>query len=649
MNELSFSAKTYGDNDICTLAECELSASCTVVSGSGAADEPYVMDVSVTNTGNTAWKGIIRIECGVDEAEEPFFLLPGFMVGTNRGDAPLLVDSKCARLRKGEEDFPASPFWFVRADRLSHPVALIYANNRIKGLSGDVRTDYNAAMQYGGFGCDMIGKVYYTIGWENAPWLFTDSHTYSKEELKEEQCVCINAGATISTKLTVYDYEAESVLSLHDAVRKTYSLFHETPRKGETVSSGAEMLSRAMDEYGWIEDKRSYSCFVFDYGNGYETRMLPSISWTNGMSVAAPLLAASHRLAVPEMRRHALAFIDRVVTESLNEASGLPWESYSEDGWSNHGWWFDRLPVPGHTGYITGQAMYYILKSYEAEKLFENIEHTEWLSFAQNVLDKTEKALNGDYEFPYVFSEKTGAGSCYDSMGGAWCLAACACERLVSGRRDGMELLLKSEQHYYDAFVSKVCCYGGPFDIDKQIDSEGVLAYLRAVRCLHELTGEEYLLKHMKDALDYEFTFKFCYNSPVRIKPLNKGWSSCGGSITSVTNPHIHPMSSSVVDELLYYCRQTGDEYVLSRLKDTVRWGLQTFNRCDGEYGYGKTGWMSERYCYSQGLLTEHYSDGSLSSTWLALMPWAAGSVLEGLCGMLWDDSEMQEYINKDR
>ena len=61
------------------------------------------------------------------------------------------------------------------------------------------------------------------------------------------------------------------------------------------------------------------------------------------------------------------------------------------------------------------------------------------------------------------------------------------------------------------------------------------------------LTGDEIYLDHMRDALSYEFTFKFCYNSPVKVPPLSKvGWSSCGGSITSVANPHIHPMSSTV-------------------------------------------------------------------------------------------------------
>ncbi|NLH96550.1 MAG: hypothetical protein GX477_04325, partial [Clostridiaceae bacterium] len=176
-----------------------------------------------------------------------------------------------------------------------------------------------------------------------------------------------------------------------------------------------------------------------------------------------------------------------------------------------------------------------------------------------------------------------------------------------------------------------------PLDIDKNIDSEGVLAYIRAVRHLHEITGEEHLLMYLRDALYYEYTFKFCYNSPIKIPPLSTaGWSSCGGSITSVVNPHIHPMSSSVMDEMVYFLSRQDDGYIRSRLEDTLLWSCQCHMIADREYGYGRKGWMSERFCHSEGLLTERYPDGTPASTWFALMPWACGSILEGLTGELW-------------
>ena len=142
----------------------------------------------------------------------------------------------------------------------------------------------------------------------------------------------------------------------------------------------------------------------------------------------------------------------------------------------------------------------------------------------------------------------------------------------------------------------------------------------------------------MRDALYNEYTFKFCYNSPIKVPPLRSvGWSSSGGSITSVVNPHIHPMSSSILDEMFYYLSRKEDAYIRGRLEDTAAWSCQCHNTFDGEFGYGKKGWISERFCHSEGLVKEQYPDGSLASTWFALMPWACGSILEGLTGEAWD------------
>ena len=151
------------------------------------------------------------------------------------------------------------------------------------------------------------------------------------------------------------------------------------------------------------------------------------------------------------------------------------------------------------------------------------------------------------------------------------------------------------------------------------------------------MTEDENYLNQMKDALNYEFSFKFAYNSKVQVPPLSKiGWSSSGGVVTSVCNPHIHPMSNNIIDDMIYYLNKRSDDYVKSRLNDTILWGLQTYNAFDDEFDYGKKGWMTERFCYSEGLLTERYLSGEKSSVWFAFLPWGAANVIEGFCGELW-------------
>ena len=644
---LFLEALTYGTLDYDPLEAAGLSCRQHTTAAPEVASAFTQIEFSITNHIAAAWQGIIRIGHGHAQNEEPFFLLPGFMVGTNRGDAPLVVDSKCPRLRKSPTEFPASPWWLVRADRVSHPVAMVYAQGHVTGLCGDVTFRHHGATQYAGFGCDIDrGCVYYTLGWENAPWMFVNSHTYMPRSIVPEQCIILAPGETIAVRLYAFDREGDDVRCVHPIIRSVYTLYHQAPRRGASLQDAVRLLAGAVDHDAWLEERQAYAGFVFDRGDHMEYRPLPSTTWTNGLSAVMPMLLAAHRLQDQTMRKHALAFIQNIVDHGMNEASGLPWTVCDNGVWSNRGWWYDRLPVPGHTGYLVGQTLYSILRAYETE-LAAGVKHEDWLNFATRAMQKVEITANIDGEYPYVMSEKTGAGLCYDSMSGVWCLAAVAYLRTITGDPEGLDQLLASEMHYYRHYVAQVCCYGGPLDIDKQIDSEGVLTYMRAVRRLHQLTGEAYLLDHLQDALDYEFTFKFCYNSPVQVPPLSRGWSSCGGSVTSVANPHIHPMSSTVVDEMLYYLSHRENDYIRSRLDDTAAWGLQTFARYDHEYDYGKAGWMSERFCYSQGLLTERYPDGSPASTWFALMPWAVGCLLEGFCGDYWSNISIFNEIVK--
>lgn len=101
-------------------------------------------------------------------------------------------------------------------------------------------------------------------------------------------------------------------------------------------------------------------------------------------------------------------------------------------------------------------------------------------------------------------------------------------------------------------------------------------------------------------------------------------------------------MSSTIVDELIYYVEKTHDPYAKERLLDTIGWGLQTFNTYDKEYGYGRIGWMSERFCFCQGLVTQKYPDGSPASTWFALMPWASASIIDGFAGECYSNTLLQ-------
>lgn len=629
------------------------------IGGEGKPNHPYVHEVTLTNSSDSPWEGVFHAEL-VQKKNNPRFYMPAFLYGLNRGDTPIEGVREYPRLRDKKER-PGSPYWMVRGDKLSHPVVLIHDMDRIYGLHAspywiledgkklDKIGERENFYQYAGYSCNMNRQeademdacsIGYTLGYENAPWSFVESKDVREREELNKNCFRIEARETVKFSLYLYDFKGQKPTDMHLVIRDVYNFYHEKPRHQSSISQAVMDIATSISQEAWLPEKNGYSLFVFNQpGSDKKTYAeMGSLSWTNGLSVAVPMLMSGVRLDNDKMKEQALKFINNLIKNCMNSSSGLPFDAYSEDGsWSTNGWWFDSMNQPGHTGYIVGQALYYLMKAYEFMKINCGVTQNEWIDFVKPVLDKIEKQKNSDMEYPYVFSETTGAGIEYDSLGSSWCLAAVASYMWVTKDTTYLEGAIKSEQHYYDAYVAKVEGYGGPLDISKGIDSEGVLAYIRAVKYLHQITGDKKYIIHLKDAIEYELSFKFCYNSPVSVPPLDKiNWSSCGGSVTSVVNPHIHPMSSTIVDEIMYLVKQTNDTYFESRLNDVLRWGCQTYNSYDGEFDYGKKGWMSERFCYSESLLKETYPDGRTASTWFAMMPWAGASIIEGMTGDAW-------------
>lgn len=603
-------------------------------------DFSTVYEAELINEGDEDFAGVIHIKV-ITALEDPKFFMPGYMYNRNTADMPNSGRKAFPRIKINPGKMPESEYFITRSDRLAEPVSMVYGSGRVVGISAaptiESRENHEF-IQFAGFSCNIndggSASVGYTLGYENAPWLFVQTATVlEREDMSAKNAFILKAGESYSFELTIYDYEAEDEGGIYKALEDVYFACHESPRKipGMDINRALSMLTAAVRDYAWLPERRHYSGFVYDKPEGIDYQYLPSVTWTNGLSVAVPMLLAAEKLGDKKAREQSLAFIDDVVKKGVNPNSGFLYESEAEGKPTVRGWWYDGMHSGGHSAYLNGQAIYYILTAYVSELEKEKVEHSLWLSLAEALVARMNDTINRDYEYPFAMSEKTGVGLEYDSMGGAWFLAASALYEQVTGDRTYMDTLLKSENHYYDSFVKKVECYGGPLDTDKAVDSEGVLSYIRAVRILHEITGEEYLLDHLRAGLAYEFTFKLGYNTHVEVRPLSEiGWSSCGGSITSTANPHIHPMSSTVVSEMAYFLSKRQDHYVESRMKDTVEWGLQTFNSRDKEYGYGFKGWMSERFCFCQGLLTEHYPDGEVASTWFTLMPWASGSIIEG-------------------
>lgn len=611
--------------------------------------------INIKNNNLNEFCGVIHIKLKYFGDDELFYF-PAFMYGRNRGQAPQNVLYEFPRIREHLER-PSSPWWFVRSDRLSHPVAIIYSNQNLFAFSASpyyiIKDNKKIAWtpqnngdfyQYIGFTLSMEDKtIGYTLGYENAPWLFIQTkNVLERKPLTKKNCFALAGGESINVNLKIYNIKTENVKTVYNVIEDVYNIWHENPRNINTPKQTIKDLSAAIYQDGWVEEDRNYSTIVKlnEKTNQLEYNKVMSISWTSGLVVAVPILLSGLRLKDENLRLQGLKCIENIINNAIDNKTGLFFESYSNGKWSIKGWWYDGMYNGGHSSYLIGQAIYYILRAYDYELKIKNIRHDNWLNVCTNMLKQLNKTKNSDNEYPFILSAESGAGIEYDSLASIWCLVAQAYICKLTNNKSCLNDLCASQNHYYKKFVEKVECYGAPLDTAKAVDSEGVLAFCKSAKIIHQLTGDKIYLEQLKDGLSYEYSFKFCYNSPIKIPPLsNIGWSSCGGSVTSTANPHIHPMSSNIIGEMVYYLSQQNDTYIKNRLNDTIYWSCQTYNLYDKQYDYGKKGWMSERFCHCEGLVVEKYTDGSPASTWFALMPWAGGSILDGLAGEYWDNN----------
>ena len=166
----------------------------------------------------------------------------------------------------------------------------------------------------------------------------------------------------------VYDFDVAAVTDIHKVIRNVYEAYHEAPRQSASLEEAIKDLSLAVCDYAWLPSQKCYSGFVREAGfdqkgkESFSYNVIPSISWTNGIVVAYPQLVASARLNNQKMREQALECIQNIVDNSLNKASSLPYETFDGQNWTCHGWWYGGMHSGGHSAYLDGQFIYYLLK-----------------------------------------------------------------------------------------------------------------------------------------------------------------------------------------------------------------------------------------------------------------------------------------------
>jgi hypothetical protein len=586
---------------------------------------------------------------------KPYFMIPGFLYGSNNLKGS---DGKQPKFDYGGKvSYPNSSLWYIRADRSTHPGVITVANNRVSmvgighrmiGHEQEPADVWSPRYVFNGVMLDSSDpaedRVGFQLGYENAPgrysWTWNDSRI-PRENAYRFGWIRNAKGKTLTTQTFYFTDRASSVKAYGKAIEAYYHAFHQPPLKRSQRLEALEKIGTFSATEGYNQDNKFF--FLYDGPGG---NMVGDIAWTGGMQVAYPLLAAGMRVNNPLFIARATDFIDNLSTQVMNPKAGLLNEEFrAEKGgagastgsgsvrgkWNVTGWWgigvnancFDMGDHPLHSAYLNGQAAYYLLKAYERN----GCKKERWLKTAQTVLDTVLKSQNTAGAYGVFFDPETGKAVDYDGFQSCWFLPGMALLARLTQAPQYRESATKAAR-YYDSLYATGELFNTPMDTHKAVDQEGNLSFIVATAELHKLTHDRVYLDMARDALDWEFSWKFCYNKAYSHDPLRRlNWSTCGGSITSTHNCTIHQMGTLVAGDIHYLYTQVKDPYIASRLKDTCVWGLGTYNRVDNDFGFGKVGHATEQFTYTDGLVLAKRSfwDGGV---WEVNLTWASACVL---------------------
>ena len=581
----------------------------------------------------------------VAPSKAPFHLIPACIYGDNNaplakpGEFPLLTN-----LYPGARF--CSPVWEFRADRAAMPVSTLCAEDAVWGVSVDpyAETPDGANVRCGVF-AQLPQSFGVTLGYTNRPTTFLNRSV-------DGQPVGDSATEAV-TRGRVYRVPGGQRTGVHSIIRAEYARRRALPVYRHSFREAADALFDTFVGLNWNPDSGEYTnrcCRPRDWTTLRPWRDVTEIGWTGGAILALPMLMYERLtpgFAPARYRgaRTAEAQLNRIC-ERWNPASGMLYDLAAPGGGSDvNGWWtYYGLAKDCHCAYNSGTAVYCLLHAVDFLQTRDETPPSLWLETARNVVSAAVDLQREDGAFGYTYAVDRRQVLDWEGFAGCW-FAACAA---MLYRLTGEQRMLDTARqalNYYARFVRALNCWGGPMDTWKAVDQEGNLAFIRASRILWEETRDDEFLAMLRDGAEYEYLWRYGFATHPEHPPIREGWSACGGSVTSVSNPHIHPMGVLVNSDLLVLAKATGDDCHRRRAEDGAAWLMQTLELYPEKTGYGQYGVLSERWCPSDGLLTERYADGSPYSSWFSYNLWAAADALQAVCERLADGENQQKYI----
>ncbi len=572
-----------------------------------------------------------RMELELSGQTELFHLIPANIFGDNNlkkarpGEYPMLTT-------ENENDVFCSPFWELRADRAAQPVSILCCRDGAVGIGIEPYTMTPDGWIRNGVRAELPNRIAVSLGYTNDPVTYVN-----KQEYWESTKHTCRSGRV---KGRIWTVKGAGRLAAHRIVEEEYGYTRQVPEYHKTLQQAARALMDQFVKTNWSERFQNYTnmeCHLPQDDRLQSWRQLAEIGWTGGGILAYPFMLAREVLQLPENYFEGRLSPEQILDEIVSvyhEESGF-FCDVARPGWNPaweespvNGWWTGmKLAYDCHCAYTNGSAVFYMLK------ILCTFGRTrrDWEEAALKVLETVLSLQREDGSFGYTYRYDRKEVLDWDGFAGCWFAAALPYAYELTGEKRYLEAAGKALD-FYAGYVKALNCYGTPMDTWKSVDEEGNLAFIRVSRMMHQLTGEKKYLDYLELGARYQYLWQYGFCAKPQYKPLkDSGWNSCGASVTSVSNPHTHPMGALIIDDLEYLAEQTGSEYHRKRAEDAFAWLMNTMELYPDVSGYGEYGVMTERYCPSDGLVIEKYGNGEPSSMWFTYNGWAAANTLEAV------------------
>ncbi len=584
-------------------------------------------------------EAVLTFWCNPD-CPDLFPLIPGFMIGHNRPEDtgpgyPQMTG-------KSDIDPPIlrSGHWGIRADRASVPAAMIFGGEGMAAIAVAPYIESGNSLTVNGLRVCMKRGIGVSIGTIVEPVQFVHNG-----QAAPGYRLWHRFAGELKTEIDFWESDSCDRRTHSVVIRDLYSRNREDAPMGESVQKTVALLADALiNDNLRVSQNEHFEKTAGEFikiKDGRFGRSLDEIGWTGGSMLAYPLLQLQRRIERPVLRDYATRRLDSIC-ENINERSGFFHDCKHAWGSDSKGWWCYLSPE-AHYAYTQGHATYYLLKS---ASLLGYSSSSKWIISAKRILDLVLEQQDSGGLFPSSNSVHDGSPLSYKGFAGCWYAAALSEYFSLTGERKYFEAAVRAIEAYHKQIATLSAC-GSPMDTHDAMDQEGNLALLHAAARLHSISGDGRTMEILRDSADFEMLWRYYYNVKAAFPPLDTAkWGSSGGSLTSAHNPHIHPMHLNSLDQILYLYEKTGDEYYRMRTEDAVRYGTCCVCREDENFGWGKPGWLGERFCPSDGLLTQaHPETGEPWAVNCEYHPWTVAVTLEGFTGKVWDISGEKGFL----